>query len=327
MLDTWRCDYNLTCKLSQTVSVHGETEERQRDYIYLNGQLVARVSSVASEGIQYVINDHLGAPMALVDSAKTIRWRAKWYPFGEIYDEFVSVTNDVRFPGQLRDEESGLYYNWHRYYSPELGRYYQADPMGLRGGDYNLYRYAIASPTRNVDLDGTFSFEKVLASMPTLPHWFVNGSAGFGDVLLGGFGDELREAFGAEGVVNRCSKAYHTGEVLGYVVDAATGLRGGSALAGTKSAATEFSHFIPKRWLKKVIGRDIRNRLNGNYMTPARHTLLDKFRYLKGMTAEDKFGFAQKVIFRFPRAPLGTAIGAGWGLSGILDEDCKCKKK
>jgi RHS repeat-associated protein len=129
-----------------------------RDYIYLNGQLLARVGSAAGEGIQYVVNDHLGTPMALVDSAKTIRWRAKWYPFGEVYDEFVSTDNDVRFPGQIRDDETGLYYNWHRYYSPQLGRYYQADQLGLRGGDYNVYRYANGSPLRYIDPYGLYSW-------------------------------------------------------------------------------------------------------------------------------------------------------------------------
>ncbi len=138
----------------QLLTEYGVTGGWNRDYIYLNGQLVARVSSVAGEGVQYVVNDHQGTPIALVDSAKTVRWKAKWYPFGEIYSETVSATNDVRFPGQLRDDESGLYYNWHRYYGPTIGRYYQADPLGLYSGDYNLYRYADGNPTRYTDPDG-----------------------------------------------------------------------------------------------------------------------------------------------------------------------------
>jgi RHS repeat-associated protein len=92
--------------------------------------------------------------VALVDENKTIRWKAQWYPFGELYDEFVSSTNEIRFPGQWEDDETGLYYNWHRYYGPATGRYYQADPIGLDGGDYNLYRYGYGNPLSNSDPDG-----------------------------------------------------------------------------------------------------------------------------------------------------------------------------
>lgn len=122
----------------------------QRDYIYLNGQLLARISSQPAEGLLYVLNDQLGTPLALVDTSKTIRWSAKRYPFGEIYSEFTSATNDVGFPGQWRDDETGLYYNWFRYYDPVTGRYRQADPLGLDGGP-NLYSYALSNPINLID--------------------------------------------------------------------------------------------------------------------------------------------------------------------------------
>ena len=310
----------------QVLAEYGVTDGWQRDYIYLNGQLVARVSSVAGEGILYVINDHLGTPVALVDSVKTVRWRARWYPFGEIYSEQVSIGNDVRFPGQLRDDESGLYYNWHRYYSPELGRYYQSDPIGLEGG-VNQYAYAGGNPLSYIDPEGLFTLDDILAAMPTPPHWWVNRMAGMGDVLLGGFGDELRNAIGAGGVVDRCCDEYLTGKIYGVVITMGVGLNVGLGMAGKKTNKTEFSHFIPKRYLEKIFGRDFRNRLNGNYITPERHAELDKFRNLEGMTKDMKKPYLQRFIFRFPRAVFFTGVGATLSLLGILDEECECKKK
>lgn len=43
--------------------------------------------------------------------------------------------------GQHLDEESGLFYNRHRYYDPGLGRYISRDPIGLMGG-MNSYLYS-----------------------------------------------------------------------------------------------------------------------------------------------------------------------------------------
>jgi RHS repeat-associated protein len=57
------------------------------------------------------------------------------------------------FPGQYRDKETGTFYNWHRTYRPDIGRYDQADPIGLAGGS-NLYLYANANPLKFVDRNG-----------------------------------------------------------------------------------------------------------------------------------------------------------------------------
>ena len=46
----------------------------------------------------------------------------------------------MRFQGQWYDEESGLHYNFHRYYDPQTGRYISNDPIGLAGG-FNTYGY------------------------------------------------------------------------------------------------------------------------------------------------------------------------------------------
>ncbi|MBW6100791.1 RHS repeat-associated core domain-containing protein [Escherichia coli] len=43
--------------------------------------------------------------------------------------------------GQYLDRETGLHYNLHRYYDPDVGRFMVTDPIGLRGG-LNLYQYA-----------------------------------------------------------------------------------------------------------------------------------------------------------------------------------------
>jgi len=40
----------------------------------------------------------------------------------------------LRFPGQYEDDETGLHYNYFRYYDPRTSRYASPDPLGLDGG-------------------------------------------------------------------------------------------------------------------------------------------------------------------------------------------------
>jgi RHS repeat-associated protein len=46
--------------------------------------------------------------------------------------------------GQYRDKETGLHYNFMRYYLPRTGSYLSPDPIGDAGGD-NVYAY-VADP-------------------------------------------------------------------------------------------------------------------------------------------------------------------------------------
>ena len=55
----------------------------------------------------------------------------------------------LRFQGQYCDAETGLHYNCHRYYDPQLGRFTTQDPISLAGG-VNLYQYA-PNPVQWID--------------------------------------------------------------------------------------------------------------------------------------------------------------------------------
>ena len=99
-------------------------------------------------------NDHLGTPQKLVDSTGEVVWSASYTAFGEAQIDIETVTNNLRFPGQYWDAETGLHYNWNRYYDPDTGRYPQADPIGFDGGDVNLYAYVWNNSVNWVDSNG-----------------------------------------------------------------------------------------------------------------------------------------------------------------------------
>ncbi len=109
-----------------------------------------------STKIYYIHNDHLGTPMAMSDESGQAVWRATATPFGEttVYEDVDGngqpVTLNLRAPGQYFDKETGLNYNYFRYYDPSTGRYITADPIGIAGG-FNTYAYVLNNPTNFID--------------------------------------------------------------------------------------------------------------------------------------------------------------------------------
>ncbi|WP_429168079.1 RHS repeat-associated core domain-containing protein [Aeromonas rivipollensis] len=82
-------------------------------------------------------------------------WKASYSPFGKASITTQGPTFNLRFPGQYYDAETGLHYNWRRYYDPNTGRYITSDPIGLAGG-INTYAYALSNPIGNADPTGEF---------------------------------------------------------------------------------------------------------------------------------------------------------------------------
>jgi RHS repeat-associated protein len=81
------------------------------------------------------VTDQVGTPRELVSSNGTLAWSAQFTAFGETETVRANETDcAIRFQGQWFDEESGLHYNWNRYYEPGTGRYLSPDPIGLDGG-------------------------------------------------------------------------------------------------------------------------------------------------------------------------------------------------
>ena len=68
----------------------------------------------------------------------------------------------LRFPGQWFQTEAGLHQNWMRDYDPTLGRYIQADPLGLVDGA-SVYGYASQNPMRYIDPRGSLESRVQLA--------------------------------------------------------------------------------------------------------------------------------------------------------------------
>jgi RHS repeat-associated protein len=99
----------------------------------------------------YYQNDHTESPREMTTIDGEIAWSAKYTSFGDASVEPSStIINNFRFAGQYFDEETGLHYNYFRYYDPKIGRYLTPDPIGL-AVKINHYSYVSNNPVNAID--------------------------------------------------------------------------------------------------------------------------------------------------------------------------------
>jgi RHS repeat-associated protein len=113
--------------------------------------------------VYFIHADHIDAPRVVVDRSNNLRWRWMAEPFGTTAPEtnpasLGTFVQNLRFPGQYADQESGLHYNMARFYGSDLGRYVQSDPIGLVAG-INTYAYVLGNPLNLSDPFGLWSTE------------------------------------------------------------------------------------------------------------------------------------------------------------------------
>ncbi|SRR5579883_292203 len=125
------------------------------DYVWLNGRVVEVISN---GGVYSLHDDQTGRPEVMTaPGSNTIAWKVHPLPFTSTAMTNVWGPFNLGFPGQYFDEESGLYYNGARDYSPGLGRYIESDPIGLAGG-INTYVYVGNNSITRIDPTGLATY-------------------------------------------------------------------------------------------------------------------------------------------------------------------------
>ena len=104
--------------------------------------------------------DGNGNVIGLVNSATgSLDARYEYEAFGNTLRStgLAAKANPIRFSTKYEDSETGLVYYGFRYYSAELGRWLNRDPIAERGG-LNLYGMVRNNPVNRIDRLGLHSF-------------------------------------------------------------------------------------------------------------------------------------------------------------------------
>lgn len=186
----------------------------------------------------------LGSIVASVDSAT-----GNIAPFGyRPYGTASAAPAQFGYTGQRVDQETGLYYYRARHYSPQWGRFTQADPIGYAGG-INLYGYVGNDPVNLIDTTGLAPDSSMVYSYATGggSSWGSNLLQGFYDLIPGTHYTALAQGQAASGSYVGAS-IYGTAALFDVTLAMATAGVSSRAISTVRTATTAAVEAFPLRF-------------------------------------------------------------------------------
>ncbi len=117
------------------------------------------VAMVQGEDVYYLAYDQVGSLRAVYTAAGAVVRTVEYDAWGVILDEDIAPGYEglkvpFGFASGLHDRDTDLVLFGLRTYDPETGRWTSRDPIGLAGGDTDLYAYCGNDPVNAVDPSG-----------------------------------------------------------------------------------------------------------------------------------------------------------------------------
>lgn len=119
-------------------------------------------TSAKTYNYEYFLRDHLGNTRIVINSTGGVLQRTDYYPFGLIAGKPYcgNTDNKYLFGGkELQDDDLNgtsldVYDFVNRTYDPQLGRFWQSDPLAEQMRRWSTYAYCFDNPMRFIDPDG-----------------------------------------------------------------------------------------------------------------------------------------------------------------------------
>jgi RHS repeat-associated protein len=167
--------------------------------------MILAQEQIATSETRWLLTDHLGTVRDMVGSTGGVLNHLQYDSFGNLLAQSTpTIATRYGFTGREFDSSLGLYYYRARYYSPELGRFLQQDPLGFIDGT-NPTSYVNNSPVIYTDPTGNFGIVGGIIgggvdlllqlsqngwNFSCVNYWEVAGSAALG-ALTGGVGSAV----------------------------------------------------------------------------------------------------------------------------------------
>lgn len=147
---------------SDTLAESDLTATMQKEYIYFNGQRVARRDVPGAPSTKFYFSNHLGSASVITDAVGTMSPQpleeSDYYPYGGEISVYNNDPNAYKFTGQERDPESSLDDFGARYYTSAPGRFMTpddgSDQQVFDPQSWNLYSYVRNNPLNGIDPTG-----------------------------------------------------------------------------------------------------------------------------------------------------------------------------
>lgn len=190
--------------------------------------------------------DGNGNVAAMLDSAASglatvVQAAYEYTPFGQLLrsDGDYTVANPFRFSTKYTDLETKLIYYGHRYYSSELGRFINRDPIQEQGG-LNLYGFCGNDGVNHWDYLGQWSLKKFFKKVARIVSPILT--------IVGMFIPPFAPIAMAINVGISAAAGVPLGEIVkGFVVGAVAGAIGGNIVGGIVGKTTTLVGTVASR--------------------------------------------------------------------------------
>ena len=144
--DTWRYVW-MGAVLLHTL----RNDALAETYIHEPGGTCPILRATADGDVRFILPDQNDAPSEEIGPEGKLEWAARKGTWGEGFNAGGASGGEPAL-GQWYDAESGLHYNFFRYYDPDVARFLSPDPIDLLGG-LNAY-LAVSDPFTQYDRFG-----------------------------------------------------------------------------------------------------------------------------------------------------------------------------